>query len=245
MRVEFKNLKKLYHYTRFDTALKILAFRSLRLGRLHDMNDIHENDKLSYVDSSGIAINSFSVDVVDAIDCEMAKYRQLSFTADGNPGKLEFDLHQMWGLYADKGQGVCLVFDKDLLCERFEDAVLHNTVSYDTSVESFYFANSNCTQRIQRDIQEQAKKLFFHKRKEWEHEQEYRVIKYCSNLKREASLDYGKALKYIILNSAIVFANRFISEIYFLNGRKVVTWILQRTKKREDLTFLTLLIGRK
>ena len=27
-----------------------------------------------------------------------------------------------------------------------------------------------------------------------------------------------------------VFANRFISEIYFLNGRKVVTWILQKTK---------------
>lgn len=203
MRVEFKNLKKLYHYTRFDTALKILASRSLRFGRLHDMNDIHENDKLSYVDSSEIAINSFSVDVVDAIACEMAKYRQLSFTADSSPGKLGFDLHQMWGLYADKGQGVCLVFDKDMLCERFEDAVLHNTVSYDTSVESFYIANSNCTQSIQREIQEQAKKLFFHKRKEWEHEQEYRVIKYCSNLKREEYLDYGKALKYIILNSAI------------------------------------------
>ena len=27
-----------------------------------------------------------------------------------------------------------------------------------------------------------------------------------------------------------VFANRFISEIYFLNGRKVVTLILQKTK---------------
>lgn len=30
--------------------------------------------------------------------------------------------------------------------------------------------------------------------------------------------------------ATIVFANRFISEIYFLNGRKVVTLILQKTK---------------
>lgn len=30
-----------------------------------------------------------------------------------------------------------------------------------------------------------------------------------------------------------VFANRFISEIYFLNGRKVVTWIPQKTKNGE------------
>ena len=30
--------------------------------------------------------------------------------------------------------------------------------------------------------------------------------------------------------TAVVFANRFISEIYFLNGRKVVTLILQKTK---------------
>ena len=30
--------------------------------------------------------------------------------------------------------------------------------------------------------------------------------------------------------ASFVFANRFISEIYFLNGRKVVTLILQKTK---------------
>ena len=35
------------------------------------------------------------------------------------------------------------------------------------------------------------------------------------------------------------FANRFISVIYVLNGRKVMTCILKKLKKREDLTFLT------
>ena len=132
----------------------------------------------------------------------MAKYRQISLTADDDKqDKLGFDLHQMWGLYAEKGQGVCLVFDKDILCKQIDDAVLHKNVSYDTAVESFYITNSNAPHGIQRDIQEQVKQLFFHKRKEWEHEQEYRLIKNCPNLKREEYLDYGKALKYIILNS--------------------------------------------
>lgn len=204
MKEEFMNMKKLYHYTKFDTAIKILESHSLRFGRLHNMNDIHENDKLSYVNTTGTLINSFPSDVLDAIDCEMAKYRQISLTADDDKqDKLGFDLHQMWGLYADKGQGVCLVFDKDILCKQIDDAVLHKIVSYDTSVESFYIANSNDSQSIQRNIQKQAKKLFFHKRKEWEHEQEYRFIKRCTNLNKEEYLYYGKALKYIILNSTI------------------------------------------
>lgn len=46
MKEEFMNMKKLYHYTKFDTAIKILESHSLRFGRLHNMNDIHENDKL-------------------------------------------------------------------------------------------------------------------------------------------------------------------------------------------------------
>lgn len=202
MREEFKNIKKLYHYTKFDTAIKILESHSLRYGRLHNMNDIHENDKLSYVDSKGTTINSFHSDVLDAIDCEMAKYRQISLTADDDQkGKLGFDLHQMWGLYAEKGKGVCLVFDEDILCKQIDDAVLHKTVLYDTSVESFYIAKPNDSQSIQHDIQRQAEILFFQKRKEWEHEQEYRYIKRCLNLKKEEYLDYGDALKFIILNS--------------------------------------------
>ena len=204
MREEFKNIKKLYHYTKFDTAIKILEAHSLRFGRLCNMNDIHENDKLSYVDTTGTPINSLPSDVLDIINCEMAKYRQISLTSDNDKlDKLGFDLHQMWGLYADNGKGVCLVFDKDILCNNLDKYIIHRTVSYDKKVESFYIANANDSRNIQINIQRQAEIIFFQKRKEWEHEQEYRYIKRCPNLKKEEYLDYGKALKYIILNSAI------------------------------------------
>lgn len=204
MKVEFKSINKLYHFTKFDTTIKILGSHNLRFGRLHDMNDIHENDKLSYVNLQGNTIQSFQSEILEVIDVEMAKFRQISLTIDDEePKKFGFDLHQMWGLYADKGQGVCLVFDKDILCSKLDGIVRHGTVSYDKIVESFYIANHNDCQIIQHDMQNQVEKLFFYKRKEWEHEQEYRLIKYCPNLKKEEYLDYGDALKFIILNSVI------------------------------------------
>ena len=204
MREEFKSINKLYHFTKFDTVIKILGSHSLKFGKLSNMNDIHENGKLSYVDFSGNPIYYFSSDILETIDNEMAKYRQISLTIDDKGQyKLGFDLHQMWGLYADKGQGVCLVFDKDILCSKLDDIVRHGTVSYNKNVESFYIAIHNDCQIVQHDMQNQVEKLFFYKRKEWEHEQEYRLIKYCPNLKKEEYLDYGDALKFIILNSVI------------------------------------------
>ena len=82
MRKDFKSINKLYHFTKFDTAIKILGSHNLRFGRLHDMNDIHENDKLSFVDLSGNPIQYFSSDILETIDHEMAKYRQISLTID-------------------------------------------------------------------------------------------------------------------------------------------------------------------
>ena len=37
LKEEFMKMKKLYHYTKFDTAIKILESHSLRFGRLHDI----------------------------------------------------------------------------------------------------------------------------------------------------------------------------------------------------------------
>ena len=52
------------------------------------------------------------------LEAELRRYQQISFAQDRECEDctyLGFDLHSMWGLYADKGYGVCLVFDKDKL----------------------------------------------------------------------------------------------------------------------------------
>ena len=44
---------------------------------------------------------------------EMRRYQVISFAQDRDYEGydfLGFDLHTLWGLYADKGRGVCLVF---------------------------------------------------------------------------------------------------------------------------------------
>ena len=49
MENEFSKLNKLYHYTSYETALKILESRRLRFGRQDAMNDFNEFEKQFFV----------------------------------------------------------------------------------------------------------------------------------------------------------------------------------------------------
>ena len=201
---QFEKMEKLYHFTSFDTAMKIIESNRLRFGRLNNMNDIHESDKIVFVDANNHPIDKFPSDVLDALYDEIYKYRQISLTADGKEDDKEgFDLHQMWGLYADKGEGVCLVFDKKELEKGFGSAVLHGRVSYDKTVESYYISLSNNLHSVANEIREHVDKLFFHKRIEWEHEQEYRLLRRCPLATREEYLFLGHVLKFVILSSRL------------------------------------------
>lgn len=127
---QFEKTEKLYHFTKFEAALKIIESNHLRFGRLSNVNDIHENDKIVCVDTNSQQRSGFSSETLDALRDEIYKYRQISLTAEGKTGdNLGFNLHQMWGLYADKGEGVCLVFDKEELEKGFDASLVHNRVS--------------------------------------------------------------------------------------------------------------------
>ena len=215
---QFEQTEKLYHFTKFDTALKILESNRLRFGRLDNMNNIHENDKIEFVGPNNQQINEFPSEVLDALHDEIYKYRQISLTTEGQPGdNLGFNLHQMWGIYADKGEGVCLVFDKKEL-EKSHDMKNINLgrVNYDDTkkLESFFISDSKNPEEVLDEIKKHIPDIYFHKRKEWEHEQEYRLIKRCPNAAKEEYLLLGHALKFIILSSKL----RNIDEVrYFEN----------------------------
>ena len=215
---QFEQTEKLYHFTKFDTALKIIESNRLRFGRLDNMNDIHENDKIEFVGANNQQINEFPSEVLDALHDEIYKYRQISLTTEGQPGdNLGFNLHQMWGIYADKGEGVCLVFDKKEL-EKSHDMKNINLgrVNYDDTkkLESFFISDSKNPEEVLDEIKKHIPNIYFHKRKEWEHEQEYRLIKRCPNAAKEEYLLLGHALKFIILSSKL----RNIDEVrYFEN----------------------------
>ena len=202
LQTQFCNLEKMYHYTTFSTALKILRSKSLRFGRLNHMNDFHENDKLCFVDCNGNPIDSDPFDVLEALRNETYNYRQISFSVDSN-NKKGFDLHQMWGLYAEKGEGVCFVFDYVELEKTLDNNIIHDKISYEEHIDSYIVSMSKEPNNVPNEIQTNVRSIYFHKRKEWEHEQELRFLKRCPIFQKEEYLQYGSSLKYIILSSKL------------------------------------------
>ena len=202
LQVQFRSLPKAYHYTTFQTAIKILESKSLRFGKLNNMNDFHENDKLCFVDSNKDPIGPDSFDVLEALQDEIYKYRQISFSVDSDNRK-GFDLHQMWGLYAEKGDGVCFVFDYDELGKMHDTNIIYDKISYEEQIDSFVVSMSKEPNNVPNEIQTNVRSIFFHKRKEWEHEQELRFLKRCPISQKEEYLTYGSSLKYIILSSKL------------------------------------------
>ena len=228
---QFEKTEKLYHFTSFDTALKIIESNHLRYGRLNNMNDIHENDKIVFVDANNHPTDKFPSDVLDELYDEIYKYRQISLTADDNEGDKDgFDLHQMWGLYADKGEGVCLIFDKKELEKGFGSATLHDRVSYDKTVDSYYISLSNTADKVSVEIREHANEIFFHKRREWEHEQEYRLLRRCPIATREEYLFLGHALKFVILSSRL----HNLDEVLYFKKIKNIKDKIEKTEKARN-----------
>jgi hypothetical protein len=117
LRERFADMTRLYHFTNFDAACKIIESKQLRFGKLSRMNDLIENNKIVF---QRVIFGSLEKDKENGLfaEEEMHRYQQISFSQDKYvDGKIYegFNLHPMWGLYADRGYGVCLVFDKKKL----------------------------------------------------------------------------------------------------------------------------------
>ena len=189
----FIEIDKLYHYTSFDSALKILLSKSLRFGRLASMNDINESYR-------GIFYNSNLCLEANKIQEALSEYLQISFTSDTKVFK-GYNIPSMWGHYADRGYGVCLVFDKEKLLSYLEKDCWCGDVVYnreynnsidvvDENVHSFFYANKEG--------------LFFTKTIDWQYEQEFRVVKRNNlpDLTQDIYFQFKDSLLAIILNFA-------------------------------------------
>ena len=194
LKEDFESMTRLYHFTRFETALLIVKSGKLRFSKLFAMNDICESNKQIYNNMSSCNQGWFT----NEISKEISRYRQISMTMD-KEGKLGFDLTQMWGHYANNGYGVCLAFDKtaiERICK--SKSIKYGEVLYDEETSPCTRTDVQNKKEIIEYVRNNADSLFFHKRKEWESEQEFRYIKRCAKTK-DCFLDIKKALKYVIM----------------------------------------------
>lgn len=189
--IEFRQLEKLYHYTSMRNAISILASKRLFMGKLSNMNDVMESFRPI---SAVIAYDDEEVfEWLNDAQKELGSYRQASFTVDGR--YLGFAISSMWGHYADSGYGACIVLDKSrLISSLSEKGDFHfDNVKYRKNYCNNLRLNRNPAQYFKKNII----KIFFRKRKEWEVEQEFRVI--CKNQNSPIAIDISDSIAAVII----------------------------------------------
>lgn len=165
-----ERFKKLYHYTSFDSFVKIWLNQNLLFSPLSKVNDIQE------VDFKTGVINSDRLDLCRKLNEYRLSYKQISFTMDYDSALKGCMSPMMWGLYADKRKGVCIELEYDKI--KFSENTLKDVVSYKKYLRWQNIVDERIeTQKGLNDyVTMHQKQLFFTKQKSWEGENEYRVL---------------------------------------------------------------------
>lgn len=162
------NGNHLFHYTSFEAALKICTSRTLRFGVFSNMNDIAEASR-----------NIGGMLPVDEIEKELAKYKSISLTRD-KALRRGFAIDPLWGHYAQKGNGVCLVFDREIieanLAKQFGGRAMMHPISYLPNATNAIFFDSEKPLELEKEIAQDIEEIFFTKSLDWEYEQEERIL---------------------------------------------------------------------
>ena len=207
---EFKNrfnsIEKLYHFTNFTSALDIIKSQSIKFSKMQNLNDINESYRPAY---SNFTSNP-KVENVELIEKEIRRYRQISLCIDNNPvndkgqpeKKMAFTIEAMWGHYAEKGCGVCLVFDKSRLLANLGKDIWYDEIKYSDNHDNSIIIQGNTPKDIEDELYRNRKDYFFTKTTSWVYEQVFRIVKKCYNLSKDEFLGFGDSLFAVIMYSA-------------------------------------------
>jgi hypothetical protein len=179
------NGNMLFHYTRFESALKIISTNQLLFGDFSKMNDISESSREVFNDLA---------------EEELKKYKSLSFTFD-TKGKRAFEIDSLWGYYAEKGNGACLAFDRNKLFKefnRFNDFHRRGKIQYLRNFTNALFLSAKTRGEVVKEIETKYKDIFFTKSLDWTKENEYRLLTKNETL-TPPFLNIEKALVAVIL----------------------------------------------
>lgn len=185
-----ERFKKLYHYTSFDSFVKIWLNQNLLFSPLSNVNDIQE------VDFKTAVINSDRLDLCRRLNDYRLSFKQISFTMDYDSALKGCMSPMMWGLYADKRKGVCIELEYDNI--NFSENTLKDVVKYKKYIkwQNIVDARIETEKGLDAYVKKYQKQLFFTKQLSWAGENEYRVL---SN--KDAYLDIKGAINAVYLTS--------------------------------------------
>lgn len=164
--------RKLYHYTSFDTFLKIFYGKRLKFGEAVSMNDIMEANKR-------LMANLNHYPLLFALRDTLAKYKQLCFTMNYDSLLKGCMSNSMWYHYGDKRNGVCLELDFNRL--NLPTNAIYGPVSYKYLLKAGIILPDEVQtiNNVEKYVRDNFKKIFFEKTIEWKYENEFRIM--CPN----------------------------------------------------------------
>lgn len=207
-----ENKKYIYHYTNAKSFWKILHTMSLKLSKFEGSNDLNEAN-LANVDRIHDVL---MLKALESFIGERCSY--LSFVQDGNieMGEPEGTNHpRMWSQYAQNGEGVCLVLDK----EKFLNINKKELCNKFHKLESVKYGFKNGANVIIKDdyssgkeeelIKKHYKELFFKKHLDWKQEKEKRLF----GIDLPNFLSIKGAIEYICLGPKFIKNNDSVCKL--------------------------------
>ena len=180
--------KRLYHFTSFDTFVKIWLTKKLRFSPTKNVNDILEA-------RTSVALHNPQQQplMYAFFDCK-EKYKQISLTMDYDSYMYGCMAPMMWGYYADKRKGVCIQLDFEKL--NLAKPLIFGPVRYVKYLQHSVYLDPQIKsiQDLNKFIRKNKQTLFFTKDKSWAGENEYRILSDC-----EEFLDITNAITCIYL----------------------------------------------
>lgn len=165
-----KRYEKLYHYTSFESFVRIWLNKTLRFSPVTEVNDIQEK----IIEASINNLNQ--VEIAKRLIEIRKSYKQVSFTMDYDTYLKGCMSPMMWGLYAGKTRGVCIELDYNKI--QFPHSCLKGIVSYKSILRKYHCISPELKSEdaLIKFIRTNRKELFFTKHKCWAGENEYRVL---------------------------------------------------------------------
>ena len=201
----------LFHYTKYDSFLRILEDMTLlpsSFGKLNDMNEgnvsnmnLNNNFKVMFDAEKYIQgcchVLSFS-----------QNYEEYGFCQEGT------NHPAMWAHYADDSNGVCIVIDKKVFIRK-NQAVFDSHFYQFEDVEYSMFNTPKDDEIVysaktpEQFIKDNWKALFFLKHKDWENEDEHRLF----IMDYDGKLSIDGCIKYVTLGRKLFLDKGKIKEI--------------------------------
>lgn len=162
-------IKYLYHYTSFESFIKIWHSKTLKFSVVSNLNDILESNY------SVLGYNMGDIELMDRFLERHKSYKQISLCMDFDSYTKGCMSPMMWGQYASKGNGVCIEFDFEKIEKRLRPSMLYGPVEYSAKLPIPPIAN-NIGIDIDEYIRNNQKQLFFTKHDSWRSENEFRIV---------------------------------------------------------------------